>query len=33
MKKRRLTHALGRTDADVEVPCGIGHVALRSKRD
>jgi glycogen debranching enzyme len=23
----------GRTDADVEVPCGIGHVALRSQRD
>jgi glycogen debranching enzyme len=23
----------GRPDADVEVPCGIGHVALRSQRD
>jgi glycogen debranching enzyme len=23
----------GRTDVDVEIPCGIGHVALRSRRD
>jgi hypothetical protein len=24
---------LGRPDADVEVQCGIGHLALRSQRD
>ncbi|HME03612.1 MAG TPA: hypothetical protein VKG38_11370, partial [Solirubrobacteraceae bacterium] len=23
----------GRTDADVEIPCGIGHVKLRSQKD
>jgi glycogen debranching enzyme len=23
----------GRPDADVELPCGIGHVALHSRRD
>jgi glycogen debranching enzyme len=23
----------GSTDAEVEVPCGIGHVALRVQRD